>query len=525
MITPKNRFTLVAILGGCIFIGLQLITIDHWNAWHDESFTIMLIQYDWGELMRRASFDVHPPLFYLILKTWGLLFGYSIVVLRSFSVLCMAGVFTLGLWLVRRLAGPVATWWTLPVLALAPALVRYGQEARMYGLASLLGLTATHLVFSLLRDGQKKWTAHWWGLLVGYVLCVVALLYTHYFAALVILVHWVLFIVSRRQAVHGLKLTSFFAYLIKRELWWFVGYSIIIASFLPWVSTFSHQLGATTHNFWVESVGVTSFFSTISTFLFFHPAWLEWQLTNWYGLLAILGTGLISYFIIITLKSSQLSAQGKILFVGYWSIPMILIFLISLPPLTPYYFDRYLVIFSPFFYSLLGVGSWLAFEQLRSRPVLRMVAPALVLASLLLGTWNTQVYGNNFGHASADTFSMRELSAELRTHWESDDMVIAVNLEQYFDARFYLSDLTEVKYYTPFTPGNFGNTSVIAGREDLLINSFNNLYSRSGRVWIISDFDQDPSSQVPAPWIQDENPIIQGYGRLTLFTIPQTFPQ
>lgn len=522
---PEYRFTLATILGGCIFVALQLVTLAKWNIWHDESFTLMLIQYDWGEMLRRASFDVHPPLYYLLLKGWAEVFGYSMVALRTLSVVCMTGVFGLSLWLIRRLAGKAAAWWALPALMLAPALVRYGQEIRMYGLACLLGLAATHVLLSLLKDSQKKWTRRWWGLMVAYVICLAALLYTHYFASLVIVVHWVVFLMHQRQVLHGLGLGAALARVLKREAWWFFSYAALVLSYLPWASVLWQQFTTTDHNFWVGAVSVTSPFSTISTFLFFHPAWLEWQLTGWYGWLMLAATGWLSYVVVLVTRSSKLAMESKILLVGYWSIPMLVVLLISLPPLTPYYFDRYFVVFAPLFYSLLGVGCWLAHERWRAKPVLRWILPLVVLAGLLLGTWNVQIYGNNFGHAKEDTFSMRDLSAELRVRWEPGDVVMADHLEQYFDAHFYLTDLTQVKYFTPTVPGRFGNTSVIFEREDLLVYSLTNLSSDSGRVWIITNFDQAPAAQVPSTWTQEGEPVIRGYARLTLFTLPQTFPQ
>lgn len=518
----EGRFPLAVLVGGVVFVSLQLISLNKWSVWHDESFTAMLIQYDWAELLRRASFDVHPPLYYLLLKLWAEVFGWSAIALRSWSVLCMAGAYVLSVWLVRRIAGKSAGWWALPVLTIAPALIRYGQEMRMYGLAAVLALAATHLLLSLLKDldnDQRKWTARRWGLWVGYLLCLIALLYTHYFSALVILSHWWLFFSNRSQTLRGLRL-------LRKEAWWFAGYFLVGISFLPWLRAFSQQFGAIQQNFWVEPVTLSSLLSTISTFLFFHPFWYEWKFTGWYGLLAVLGAGLVVVCGTLVCTSKKLPKPAKLLLVGYWLIPMLVLFLVSLPPLTSYYFDRYFVVFSPLFYGLLGVGSWLAWERWRTRPLLRLLLPSATVACLLLGTWNTQVTGNNFGHVSEDRFEMRELSNTLKTQWQPGDVLLADSLEQYFDARFYLRDLTEVRYLPSTTPGEFGNTGIVYGREDLLIHSLDTLTAPSGRVWVITDYDRSLSTQVPPTWIQVGSPVLQGYARFTLFTIPtQTFPQ
>src|SRR5688572_12056019 len=78
---------------------LYFSNIARASIWHDESFTAMLISYDWGEPVRRAALDVHPPLYYFILKVWTAAFGSSLLAMRSLSALCMLGVIVAGYFL------------------------------------------------------------------------------------------------------------------------------------------------------------------------------------------------------------------------------------------------------------------------------------------------------------------------------------------------------------------------------------------------------------------------------------------
>lgn len=515
---PLVRFSLAATLSGLIFLGLQLSGLGRWSLWHDESFTLMLIRFDWGELLRRAAYDVHPPLYYLILKLWVGVFGSTALALRSFSVACMAVVFTLSVWLVKRLAGLRAAWWALPFLALAPALVRYGQEARMYGLAAILGLFSTHLLLTLLTSRNTDHDLRWWASWVGYLLSLVALLYTHYFAFLVVLTHWAMFWVSVRQ----LKTTNQqknLRGLMSLTWWWPVTNILILLSFLPWVPSFQQQFGGTIHNFWIEEVSISSLFSTISTFLIFRPEWLGWRLTGWYALLVLVGTALLGYLITKIIKTTKLSSLAKVVLLGSWSLPMVTVFLLSLPPLTPYYYDRYFVTFSPIFYLLLGVGSWLLADDMKKGALFRWLVPVSLLGLLLYGTWNVQTYGNNFGHAEGDTFSMRELSAEIRDQWQPGDRIICLSREQFFDAYVYLGDFAQPAYYSPAPVGPFGDTSVIYGRAELQTHSLSALSVDSGRVWIISDKDEAPPISIPSNWEAAFEPLDVGYAQATLYLL------
>src|SRR6185503_11318507 len=55
--------------------------------WHDEAFSALYIRYPFKEMMYRIGLDVHPPLYYWVLKAWTYIFGQSLLSLRSLSIL------------------------------------------------------------------------------------------------------------------------------------------------------------------------------------------------------------------------------------------------------------------------------------------------------------------------------------------------------------------------------------------------------------------------------------------------------
>src|SRR5690606_15636934 len=116
------------------------------------------------------------------------IFGYGEIALRGFSIVCAAAATGFGLALIRRTFGIRALAIAMPIVALSPFIIRYGFEIRMYALATLICIAATHF---LVRAVQEK-NRLWWTV---YALLAAAGVYTLYLAALVFIAHavWLLY--------------------------------------------------------------------------------------------------------------------------------------------------------------------------------------------------------------------------------------------------------------------------------------------------------------------------------------------
>jgi mannosyltransferase len=133
----------------------------------DEAFSWRLVGYPWLEMLRRAAADVHPPLYYLLLKPWLAFYGDAPLVLRGLSVLLGAMVVPLTYALVREAQGLLrgedqgraiasrgAALLAALVVALHPTQVLASQNARMYSLSAVLSVLATLLLLRALRRGR-----------------------------------------------------------------------------------------------------------------------------------------------------------------------------------------------------------------------------------------------------------------------------------------------------------------------------------------------------------------------------------
>jgi uncharacterized membrane protein len=119
------------------------------------------------------------PLFFLILRGWLGLFGYSEFALRSFSLMCgvisVALLITLGTRLFNRAVGLIAG----SLLAFSAYQVWYSQEAKMYTLITMLALASIYFLRRAVEEGRLRF----W---IGVVVCTSLAMGSHILAALLI---------------------------------------------------------------------------------------------------------------------------------------------------------------------------------------------------------------------------------------------------------------------------------------------------------------------------------------------------
>jgi 4-amino-4-deoxy-L-arabinose transferase-like glycosyltransferase len=143
-------------LPAVLFLGLVMrLVIISQSFWLDEAIGAIVVKtFSFREILLKFPLtDNHPPIYYLILKGWSLIFGYSEMSLRMPSVIF--GVATV--YLVYKLAKEFTKINPLiPTLLLAtsPLHIYYSQEARMYSLAAFLASGAIYFFLMSIRNGR-----------------------------------------------------------------------------------------------------------------------------------------------------------------------------------------------------------------------------------------------------------------------------------------------------------------------------------------------------------------------------------
>lgn len=131
--------------------------------------------------IRSLNYENIPPLAPLIQRVFLQVFGESEFVFRLPGILCFLGAIAAAYWLGRDLQGPLLGSLTALILSCWPAVVSEVRLARVYGLSLLLATLGFWLAVRWLRaPAERRWGPLW-------ALCAVALMWTHYLNAFVVI--------------------------------------------------------------------------------------------------------------------------------------------------------------------------------------------------------------------------------------------------------------------------------------------------------------------------------------------------
>lgn len=171
--------TLATIIILLLAFALRVYRLDAQSLWWDEGISLHLATSSLAQIVADRAANIHPPLYFFLLKVWVDLVGVTPFAARYSSALAalvqVAAVYALTRRLFRgRLDGRrlrAAAWTALLLVAVSPLSVVYGQEIRVYALlplvyAALIG--AAHRLAQPAAAGRRAWiglgAAAWVGL-------------------------------------------------------------------------------------------------------------------------------------------------------------------------------------------------------------------------------------------------------------------------------------------------------------------------------------------------------------------------
>lgn len=243
---PRQSIIIFLIIISIVGVGLRSYELTARSLWFDEAFSWRLIQFPFSEMIARDATDVHPPLYYILLKLWSVIFATSLISLRSFSVLfagftILAGYLFTSYAMRSQLAGIIAA----VLLALSGFQIQFAWEARMYTVGTFLVLLSSWL---LLRALRRHSTANW----VLYALSISALSYIHYYAFFSIAAQ-ALFIGGYIIVLTKGRLGE----ILQLRIFWLATGSFILAVtlFIPWLPTFLSQNSQVQESYWIPGIG------------------------------------------------------------------------------------------------------------------------------------------------------------------------------------------------------------------------------------------------------------------------------
>lgn len=120
---------------GGILMYLLMIRVGY--VWSDEAYTFALIKHSFSDICVITAADVHPPLYYILLKAFILPFDYSLLAAKLFSIVPFVLILIIGGIQMRMLFNEKMSLVFMVLFLLSPFLLKYAVEIRMYSLASL----------------------------------------------------------------------------------------------------------------------------------------------------------------------------------------------------------------------------------------------------------------------------------------------------------------------------------------------------------------------------------------------------
>ena len=238
----REKLSLSAILLAAFALRIGLLGDQ--NVWWDEGLAIWAVRQGWARMTLWTASDVHPPLYFWLLKAWVGLGGEGEFAARFISLICgvvtVATLYPLAKALLGRRVALLATL----LLAFSRFHVWWSQEMRMYIVATLWGVWSLYmLVRWFAAEGWysvPRSVRDWWPASTQmrpqrptlqaalYVLTTVAGLYSLYLFVTILLIEnlFFLFLLLRQDsAVRRRSLVR-----------WVLAQVAILALFAPWLA-------------------------------------------------------------------------------------------------------------------------------------------------------------------------------------------------------------------------------------------------------------------------------------------------
>lgn len=374
---------ILLIMYTAVLAALNGIRIFDSTYWYDEMFSIKLIRMPIPELIEETANDVHPPLYYLILKGITHFTGESGPTLHAVSLLPYLLVLVLALTVIRKWYGKSTSFLFITFASLLASAVKFNVEIRMYSWVVLFVLVS----YLSLRAILYKNGILYYGI---FILSSLAAAYTHYYALIAVAFFYLVLML--------------YALIARREILGRVVATWILTAlgYIRWLLILLETFGRTSSGWWLK--WVPKYKSSLPAIF---EGKYDWPL--FYIFAATLAVTVIC--LIAEILSGKRMVPGKdpdkelvFILAGAASVFGTIAVGVGISRLfRPMYFDRYI-------YTA-AVCAWLIVSMGLSRLRIRGAAPLTIALTLFVcycGYFNyTQIYEQDAADAAMTDASVQ----------------------------------------------------------------------------------------------------------------------
>lgn len=469
-----------------IFLGVTLPTLAKASIWFDEAYTAYIIRHNFAEIWHFTSVDVHPPLYYFVLKIWSLIFGSSDFALRAMSV--FFGVLTIwaAFSLVRKIFKSNKTALISALfLAISPMFLRYAQEARMYLMVAFFAVMAVRAYFEIYFEknsdkAKKRWQ-------IAFVAFSAAGIWTQYLSGLTVVALWLWRIFENRKQLFSKNFKEFFSRVFGEK--WFALNLWILAAFLPWIPFFAIQAISVKSGFWIQDLSFNTLPNYISNFFTFQNSG---DLNAWWCLV------IFAIFGVIWAVISKISKKKpvELSFFGAMAIlPPVVLFLLSLPPAKSIFVDRYAL--SGMVFSSLFLGILIS-KGFSKNAKLSFFATVLILAASIYGIYEIDRQ-SGFSKTSNSTTDTRQIVDFVRAKSGENEPIIATSGYFYYEIAQYNSAKNPT-FFTAEQDYRVGSLKMLEQKNDEKISNFAEFSKKYPKVWVIYNYGETEKPPLDKSW-------------------------
>jgi uncharacterized membrane protein len=387
--------------------------------WLDEAYSLDVARkslYKMWVFLRTN--DSHPIGYYALLSLFIRWFGTGLAAMRSSSVL-FGFLAVLLTWRIGRgFFSPAIGILAAVYVALNPFQIMASNEIRMYPLLECLVLSSTWIVWRAVQSPPRRW---WW---VLYGISVAAMLYTSYYAFLIVAAQalWILLSRPRNQAARNILIAGTVAVVLYAP--WFPHLLAAMGRVaLPWRQPLTLNL--------LSSVYASQ---TFGAYLFNIGTYFDVG-TLAVGYRALMLAPFAALMVAGWVALGRVSKPARSLVGLSWTVPLLLLIVASLAAGRAAAFPRHLVFLQPFAGVLLASGI-MSLRKL-APATLGAVAPAAAALFTLMFVFPA-VY-NVQANPHYQYYRYDALAGYVATHYKKGDAVVYFPAATSLPFRYYFT--------------------------------------------------------------------------------------
>lgn len=387
MLDKKIKYKDV-IFSCCVIVAFILLCVNLYlcffdNLWIDEVFSMYIIEGSYLDILINTAIDVHPPLYYFILKFFV---DFIKIIMSSINVIVVAkiisfssiiAIFYFFVYKMPKIADKLISGFLLLAMFSFNPFEEFSITIRMYGYALLFCVLCLYYTIKIIKENNSR---DWRFFVLFFELSA----YTHYFgliasAGLLLYLLIYFFIKDRKNFITALYYTIF-----------------CIVIYVPWLTVLCCQFAyIKSYGYWISSMQGEDIGNMIKFIV--NPGFSQ------NNVITIVLCIIFVLLFILVLFSRKIKKQEKwICFAGLFSMIFLIVVGLSISYLiTPIFIKRYVIpallnfYFSIFFAIYLLIKNYcqnLNTNNYRLKNSLNYVVQSIVFISVVLSAIASVVY-------------------------------------------------------------------------------------------------------------------------------------